>query len=58
VIGIATAAAVFAAAVFIPPAVRASREQFIPWMSGWVAALAALAIVLEGVSILWVPVCG
>jgi hypothetical protein len=58
VIGLATAAALFAAAVFIAPAVRASREQFIAWVSGWVAAFAALAIVLEGISILWVPVCG
>jgi hypothetical protein len=58
VIAVATAAGVLAAAVFIPPAVRANREQFVEWVSGWVAAFAVLAMVLEAITVLWVPVCG
>jgi hypothetical protein len=49
---------VLLALAFVAPAVRASRRAFVEWMSGWVAAFAALAIILEGIAILWVPLCG
>jgi hypothetical protein len=58
VIGASTAAGVLAAAAFIVPATRASREQFIEWVSGWVAAFAVLAMILEAITVLWVPMCG
>ena len=58
VVGIATAAGVLLAIVFVVPAVRASRRAFVEWMSGWVAAFAVLAMILEGIAVLWVPVCG
>jgi hypothetical protein len=58
VVAISTVAGVLLAIAFVAPAVRATRHQFVEWMSGWVAALAALAMILEGISILWVPVCG
>jgi hypothetical protein len=58
VVGVATVAGVISAAAFIPGAVRAARTQFVEWVSGWLAAFAILAMVLEGITILWVPVCG
>ena len=58
VIGVATAAGVLAAAAFIAPALRASREQFVERVSGGVAAFALLAMTLEAITVLWVPVCG
>lgn len=59
VIGAATLLAVAATVVLIAPALRAEgRVDFSRWMGAWVAALALVAIVLEGVAVLWVPVCG
>jgi hypothetical protein len=58
VVGVATAVGVLLAVVFVAPAVRATRRAFVDWMSGWVAAFAVLAMILEGIAILWVPVCG
>ena len=58
VVGISTALGVLLAVVFVAPAVRATRRAFVEWMSGWVAAFAVLAMILEGIAILWVPVCG
>jgi hypothetical protein len=59
VIGLATAAAVAAALVFFAPIVRKPAGiAFIDWMSGWTAALAILAMLLEAITVLWVPVCG
>jgi hypothetical protein len=58
VVGIATVGGVLLALAFVAPAVRASRRAFVEWMSGWVAAFAVLAMILEGIAILWVPLCG
>jgi hypothetical protein len=57
VLAFATVLGVAVAAAFVPAAVRATRTQFVEWVSGWVAAFAVLAMVLEGITILWVPVC-
>ena len=58
VIGIATAVAGALTLPFIAPAVRARRSaSFIDWMTAGVAAFALNAIVLEGIAVIWVPVC-
>lgn len=57
-----TVASVIAAGVtlrFVVPLLRSGgKASFVDWMSGWVAAFALLAIVLEAIAVLWVPVCG
>ena len=58
VVGVSTVVGVLLAIAFIAPAVRATRHEFVNWISGWVAAFAVLAMILEGIAILWVPVCG
>jgi hypothetical protein len=37
---------------------RPTHARFVEWVSGWVAAFALLAMVLEAIAVLWVPVCG
>jgi hypothetical protein len=59
VIGIATAAALAAALVLLTPVIRSPRKApFVEWVSGWIAAFAMIAIVLEAAAVLWVPACG
>ena len=59
VIGIATAAAFAVALVLLFPVMRSPRKApFVEWVSGWVAAFAMIAIVLEVAAVFWVPVCG
>jgi hypothetical protein len=58
VVGIATVAGVAATLVFIPAGLRATHARFVEWVSGWVAAFALLAMVLEAIAVLWVPACG
>lgn len=59
VIGGATAAAVGVALVVATPVLRSPRTApFVEWLAGWVAALAVVAMVLEAIAVLWVPVCG
>lgn len=60
VIGLATVIAAAACLYFMTPLARTSRRalDFTPWMSAWVCALALAAIVLEGMTIFWVPLCG
>lgn len=58
VIGTATLVAASLAAYWTVPVLRAgSRLEFSEWMSGWLALLALGAILLEGATVLWVPVC-
>jgi hypothetical protein len=58
VIGIATAGALAVALIFLLPVVRSPREAgFVEWVSGWVAAFAMVAIVLEAAAVFWVPAC-
>lgn len=55
----ATAAGVVAALVLVVTGFRSrERERFTPWMSAWIAVLAAGAMVLEALGVLWLPVCG
>ena len=58
VIGISTVAAAAALVPFIVPALRRRGAlDFVTWTSAGVAALALLAIVLEGITFLWLPAC-
>lgn len=56
VAGAATVAA-FAAAAFILAISFPHRARFVPWLTGAVAALAAIAIAFEGVALAMVPAC-
>jgi hypothetical protein len=59
VIGIATVLAAAIALKFVLPLARRPRDaRFVDWMTGWVAVLAIGAIVLEAITVLWVPACG
>jgi hypothetical protein len=59
VIGLATVIAAAAAAVLLVPVVRApSKTPFVEWVSGWTAAFALVAILLEAAAVFWVPWCG
>jgi hypothetical protein len=58
VIGISTVLGSALAVLFIVPVLRARRSaDFTDWMSAGVAAFAINAMVLEGIAVLWVPVC-
>ena len=58
VIGISTIVAAAAAVPFIARFQPArGGESFIGWMSAALAALALAAIVLEGLTFLWLPAC-
>ena len=59
VIALTTVLAAAAALAFAMPVLRSRRRApFVEWMSGWIAVLALLAIVLEASAVLWVPACG
>ena len=59
VIGVATAAALAVASVLLAPVMRLPRKApFVEWVSGWIAAFAMIAIVLEAAAVFWVPACG
>jgi hypothetical protein len=58
VIGGATLVAAVLTLALIVPALRArGRIDFLRWMGARVAALALVAILLEGVAVVWVSVC-
>ena len=59
VIGVATLLGAFFTLALIVPALQArGRIDFSRWMGACLAALALVAIVLEGIAVVWVPVCG
>ena len=59
VIGVTTLVGAVLTLALIAPALRArGRADFAQWMGACVAALALVAILLEGVAVVWVPVCG
>ena len=58
VIGLATVIAAALTLALIVPVVRARKTaSFTDWMRAGLAAFALNAIVLEGIAVLWVPVC-
>jgi hypothetical protein len=59
VIGVATLLGALLTLALIVPVLRAPRRiDFSRWMGACLAALALVAILLEGVAVIWVPVCG
>lgn len=59
IVGLASVAALLAlAAIALPAGVRAARTaQFMQFMTVGLGALAAVAIVWEASSVLWIPAC-
>ena len=59
VIALGTLLASAAAAILIRPVLKADQPvDFTRWMGAGVAALGLAAMLMEAVSIVWLPVCG